>query len=214
MIQDIQNNTLIICEDDYKKYILKELTNNSLFLNIKIMNKKEFFNDYLFKYDEKTISYLVNKYNYKVDIAKMYLKNLYCVEDKVYKSNKLNFLVDLKKELIENNLLIFNDKFKEYIKNYNILVIGYSYLEKYELDILNSLNATFYEEKNVSGKKKLYEFETLIDEINYVCKTICKLIKDGIDINKIKLVGITDNYINEVERLFSFYNLKNYMDFS
>ena len=207
MIQDIQNNTLIICEDDYKKYILKELTNNSLFLNIKIMNKKEFFNDYLFKYDEKTISYLVNKYNYKVDIAKMYLNNLYCVEDKVYKSNKLNFLVDLKKELIENNLLIFNDKFKEFIKKYNILVIGYSYLEKYELDILNSLNATFYEEKNVSSKKKLYEFETLIDEINCVCKTICKLIKDGIDINKIKLVGITDNYINEVERLFSFYKI-------
>jgi len=207
MIQDIQDNTLIICEESYKKHILKELTNNSLFLNIKIMNKREFFNEYLFKYDEKAISYLVNKYNYKVDVAKMYLKNLYSIEDKIYKSNKLNFLVNLKKELIENNLLVFNNNFKEYIKKYNILVRGYSYLEKYEVDYLKELNAFFYEEKNVAKNIKLYEFETLIDEINYVCKIICKLIKKGIDINKIKLVGITDNYINEVERIFSFYKI-------
>lgn len=207
MIQDIQDNTLIICEESYKKHILKELTNNSLFLNIKIMNKREFFNEYLFKYDEKAISYLVNKYNYKVDVAKMYLKNLYSIEDKIYKSNKLNFLVNLKKELIENNLLVFNNNFKEYIKKYNILVVGYSYLEKYEVDYFKELNAFFYEEKNVAKNIKLYEFETLIDEINYVCKIICKLIKKGIDINKIKLVGISDNYINEVERIFSFYKI-------
>ena len=36
----------------------------------------------LLKYDNKTISYLVNTYNYKVSIAIMYLDNIYCIENK------------------------------------------------------------------------------------------------------------------------------------
>jgi len=103
-INNIQDNTIIICENSYKKYLLKKFWETKIFLNVKFFTKKEFFCEYLFKYDEKTISYLVNKYNYKVDIAKMYLDNLYFVEDKNYKSNKLNFLVKLKRELIDNNL--------------------------------------------------------------------------------------------------------------
>ena len=207
MIKDIQDNTLIICEENCKIKILKELTNNSLFLNIKIMSKKEFFQEYLFKYNEETISYLSNKYNYKVDIVKMYLNNLYFLEDKEYSSDKLNFLVKLKKELIENNLLIFNDNFQDYLKKYNILVMDYPYLEKYEKEIFDKLNVTYYKNNNINNSIKLYEFETLEEEIIYVCQSICKLIKNGIDINKIKLVGITDNYINEVERIFSFFKI-------
>jgi len=207
MIKDIQNNTIIICEENYKKYILKELTKNSLFLNIKIMSKRDFFKEYLFKYNEKTISYLVNKYNYKVDVAKTYLDNLYNIEDKVYTDDKLNFLVNLKRELIEKNLIIFNDNFREYIKKYNILVVGYPYFEKYELNIFNNLNVEFYKDKTTHKKIKVYEFETLEEEINYVCKSICELISNGVDINKIKIVGLNDNYINDVERIFSIFKL-------
>ena len=161
MIKDIQDNTLIICEENCKIKILKELTNNSLFLNIKIMSKKEFFQEYLFKYNEETISYLSNKYNYKVDIVKMYLNNLYFLEDKEYSSDKLNFLVKLKKELIENNLLIFNDNFQDYLKKYNILVMDYPYLEKYEKEIFDKLNVTYYKNNNINNSIKLYEFEKI-----------------------------------------------------
>jgi len=207
MIKDIQDNTLIICENDYKKYILTELAKNSVFLNIKIMTKKEFLENYLFKYTEKTISYLTFKYNYKVQIAKMYLNNLYYIEDKEYQNSKLLFLNNLKKELNDNKLLIYNDNFKEYIKKYHILVIGYSFLEKYELEIFKNIQATIYEEKIKDNDLKVYEFETLEDEINYVCKSICKLLKTGIDINKIKIVGLIDNYINDARRIFDFYKL-------
>jgi len=206
-IKDIQDNTIIICENNYKKYILKKLSENKLFLNVKFLTKKEFFNEYLFRYNEKTISYLVNIYNYKVDVAKMYLNNLYFIEDLVYTNQKLQFLVELKKELIEKNLLVFNDLFRKNINKHQLLVVGYPYLEKYELDIFNNLNAKIIDSKIKYKHENVYEFETQDEEINFVCKKICELLNKGVDINKIKLVGVTNDYYNDLERLFSFYNI-------
>ena len=207
LLENIQDNTIIICENNYKKYLLRKFWQEKLFLNVKFYSKKEFIDNYLFGYAEKTVSYLVDKYNYKVDIAKMYLDNIYYVEDKNYISNKLNFLVNLKKELISDNLLIFNDSFKNFISKFNIMVVGYPYLEKYELDLLNSINARIIEENNDYEINSVYEFETMEEEINFVCKSICKLISDGIDINKIKITGISDDYNNDLERIFSFYKI-------
>ena len=48
----------------------------------------------------------MNKYNIKYEVAKVYLDNIYYIEDITYNSNKLNFLVNIKKELLDNNLLI------------------------------------------------------------------------------------------------------------
>ena len=207
-ILDIQNKTIIICEENYKMNILKQLSQSKLFLDVKFFSKKEFFNEYLFKYNEKTISYLVNKYNYKVDVAKMYLENLYYIdENKEYNSSKLQFLVNLKRELLENNLLVFNSNFKEYIKNFKIIVLNYPFIEKYELDIFDSIEAEIINDFEEYKIDKVYEFETMEDEINFVCKNICKLILDGVDINSIKLAGVTNDYFNDLGRLFNFYNI-------
>ena len=206
-INNIQDDTIIICENKYKEYLLKKFWETKIFLNVKIISKKEFFCEYLFDYNEKTISYLVNKYNYKVDIAKMYLENLYYIEDKKYKSKKLKFLVDLKNELIDKNLLIFNSNYKSFISKYKILVLGYPYLEKNELKIFEQLNATIVENFTKYDINKVYEFETQVKEINFVCKCICKLITNGMDINKIKLIGISEDYLNDLERIFGFYKI-------
>ena len=105
---------LIICPNEEKMKLLEE--NNSL-EDIKYMTKNEFITNYFFDYNNKTIYYLMNKYGYNLDVCKVYLKNLYPIDiNKNYKSNKLNFLKDLKKELIDNNLLIENKGFKDYIK--------------------------------------------------------------------------------------------------
>ena len=60
-LKDIQNNTIIICENSYKNAILKEFNLKGLFLNVKFYTKKDFFKEYFFDYNEKTIYYLVNK---------------------------------------------------------------------------------------------------------------------------------------------------------
>ena len=207
MIKDIRNNTLIICENDYKNKILKYLSANKFFLNVKFMTKKEFFQEYLFNYNEKTISYLVNSYNYKVDIAKMYLDNLYYIEEYSYKSSKLNFLSKLKQELKDKNLLIFNDNFQNFLNKYHILVVGYPYLENYELKIFNELDAKIENDTASYQVKNVYEFKNMEEEINFVCKSISKLILNNIPINQIKIVGIDKDYDNDIKRIFKFYNI-------
>lgn len=206
-LKDIQDNTIIICEDNYKNYILKSMSQNHIFLNVKFYTKKAFLDEYLFSYNEKTIYYLVNKYKLKVEIAKMYLNNLYCVENKVYDSPKLNYLVSLKKELDEQKLLKYNDDFKEFIKKYQIILIGYPYLDNYELEIFNNLKTNIVSEFSNNSLSRVYEFETMEEEINFVLKSIAKLLIEGININKIKIMGINDEYYNDLNRLSKFYNI-------
>ena len=66
-------------------------------MNIKFYTKDEIKRKLLFDYDQKAIHYLALKYNYKIDICKMYLNNMYYVDDKKYESDKLNNLVAMKK---------------------------------------------------------------------------------------------------------------------
>lgn len=206
-LNDIQNNTIIICENKYKNYLLKKMSKNHIFLNVKFYSKREFFKEYLFSYDERAIYYLVNKYNYKVEVAKMYLKNLYNVNKQEYKSSKLNFLVKLKKELNENNLIKCNKNFKNYIKKYQVIVLGYPYLENYEQEIFDELNAKVINNFNKYEIKNVFEFNTIEDEINFVLKSICELITKSVDINKIKIMGINEDYYNDLNRLSNFYNI-------
>jgi len=104
-LDDIKNETVVICNDSDRLKILKR---NKL-VNIKVMNMQQFISKYYFDYDEETILYIMNKYNVKYEIALIYLKNLYYIENKKYDVKKLDFLVELKNELDENNLLKYND---------------------------------------------------------------------------------------------------------
>jgi len=208
IIDEIKDNTVIICENNYKKKLLKELSNQKLFLNVKFFTKKEFLKKYLFSFDEKTLFYLISKYNLKVDIAKMHLNNLYYICDKnKYISSKLQRLVYLKKELDENHLLTYDSDFKQSISKFNFIVWGYEYLDNYELEIFNSLNAVIYTDDSEYGVNKVYEFTFLEEEVNYVAKEICKLIISGVEINKIKIANISEDYYNTLTRIFKFYNI-------
>ncbi len=62
----IKDYTIIICEN--KRKVLKMISDNHLFLHVKVFTKKDFFKEYFFNYDERSISYIINKYNIKIDI--------------------------------------------------------------------------------------------------------------------------------------------------
>jgi len=207
-VYDIQDNTIIVCENSYKTYLLKEMSKNHIFLNVKFYSKKEFLNEYLFSYDEKAIYYLFNKYKYKVEIAKMYLENLYFIKDnKEYKSSKLNYLVKLKEELVKEKLLKFNNNFKNYIKDYQIIIVGYPYLDNFEKEIFDNLNAIVVNEIPKYELKNVFEFSHIEDEINFVMKKISELITNGVDINQIKIMGVDEDYYNDLNRISNFYNI-------
>ena len=63
---------------------------------------------------------------------------MYYIEDRVYDVKKLDFLVSLKKELDENNLLKYNNMFREYIKTVDVIVYGIK-LGKYEKKVLDTM---------------------------------------------------------------------------
>lgn len=204
MLETIKNNTIIICNNNYKIQILKSIKK---LINIKFMSMDEFIKLYYFDYDEKTILYLIKKYNIKYEIALEYLNNLIYIEDKNYNNEKLDFLVNLKKELIENNLLIFNNKFKNYISDKDIIIYNYS-LNKFEKYLLKDINYKTIEKENNNYKPTIYEFNSMEEEIEFIARKISELINNGVDINNIKLTNVSNDYINILTKIFNFYNLK------
>ncbi len=203
----LKDKTIFICEDSYKKYLLKTMNQNHLFLDVKFFTKNEFMREYLFNYGEDALYYLVNKYHFKVEVAIMYLNNLIYLNENNYHSDKLNFLKMLKEELDEHKLLKYNPLFKKYISNYKIVVVGYSYLDSNEEKIFNELNSIYVKEIPSFKPSEVYEFTSINEEVNAVFKEIAKLIEKGININKIKIVNVSDDYYPFMERYAKFYQI-------
>lgn len=201
----IKDNSLIICPNQTKTKILKELSQTKKLVNIKFMTKEEYKKIYYFSYDDKLLAYLIKKYNYNIDVARVYINNLYVIdENKTYKSPKLNFLKDLKKELIQEGLLIYNNTYKEYLKNKNIIVKNEYNLEKYEEEMLG-IKEEHVPEKTITAP--VMECNTLEEEVNQVCLEIINLLKKGVDINKIYLTNVSTDYLYTIKSLFSFYHI-------
>ena len=114
-LNNIENNSILIIPNNIKEKLLLYL--NKDLKNIKIMSLNDLKKNYYFDYTTESIYHVINKYNLTFDFALEILNNLYYIENKNYKNDKLNFHVTIKNDLISNNLLTFNDIFKEYIKN-------------------------------------------------------------------------------------------------
>ena len=169
---------VIICPNDYKEKYLNDCADKHLH-DFKFMTIDEFVKNYYFSYDKRAIYYLMQKYNLNIDVAKVYLNNIYYVdENKKYKNNKLIFLQKIKRELISNNLLIYNDIFKKYIDNKIINVINYYNLDKY----LEELLKYKIDYSKLSRKIDVHEFKTIEEEVVFVCIEIINLINNGVNI--------------------------------
>lgn len=201
-LDEIKRETIIICNDSDKKKILMR---NKL-LNIKVMNVKQFISKYLFDYDENTIMYVMNKFGVKYEVALVYINNLYFVEDKKYGVKKLDFLVDLKKDLDEHKLLKYNQLFKKYICNVDVIVYGIR-LGKYELNLFKNIQYKYVEKEKKKYQHIIYSFETMEDEVYYVAFNICKLIDSGVQISNIKLTNVDSSYFNTLIRIFTLFGL-------
>lgn len=201
----LEDNLLIVCPNNLRLKILKELGLDEKILNIKFMSKEEFRDNYFFKIKRnEALIYLMQKYDYDISVCNVYLDNLYIIEDnKIYKSPKLNFLKDLKKELLENNLLVFNPNFKNFLATRKLLVKGYYDLDKYEEEMLSYK----VEVPKCTLSIPVTKCQSLEEEINYVALEIRELLKKGVLPNNIYLYNVLeeDNYL--LRKIFSFYEI-------
>ena len=204
MFEYNQDNLLIVCPNEEKMRILDELNKETGTYDIKFMTKEEYKRNYYFSYDEKAYFYLLQKYHYNLDVAKVYLESLYLIDEtKTYTKKRLNFLKNLKIELKEHNLIEEKPGFKDYIKKKKIIVKNYYDLDKYEEEMLQS-KLTFSHKKL---ETKVVEYQTLEEEVNGVCLKILELLKKKVDINHIYLTNVTQDYFYTIKKLFAYYKI-------
>ena len=195
MLENLKTGDLVIAPNAVKWQLLKEISNKKQILNIKIMTLKEFKDNYFPRPDEKALYFLMQKHHLNYDIAKEYLNNIYL---------NTNLIKPYYEELQREKLLKVNVKFKQNLKN--IKVIGYESFDKYILNELKKYNVTFINNKKNNYKPKVYEFNTMTEEIVFI---ITKIISDlkNTDINNMYLVNLNNDYIRESIKLFKLFNL-------
>ena len=208
IVENIKDNTLLVVPITIKKELIKEISKQDKFLNIKYISFEE-LEQKLFSYDKEAILYLMQKYNYKYEVAIVYLNSMRYLENKDYHNQKLNNLLTIKKELLEQKLITINNL--DYILYENITIYGYTYLTNYQQKIINTLKSkhkvNIIEEPIEEYKHKIYEFINIKDEIVYIATEITKLLINKVNINNIKLIVEDKSYYDQINFIFSLFNL-------
>lgn len=197
---------ILLIPNSISENIIEKVRKTYYNYNIKFMSLDEFIKKYTFSYDNETIYHIMKKYNIKYSSALVYLNNLYYISDKL-DNEKMNKLKEIKEYLDDNNLLIYDKYFRKYVKDKEIYIYGYDYINKYYSSVLNGLN---YKVIDVDTRKyeidKIYYSDDIIDEVIFVASKICELIKNGIDTSNIKLVCSSEyNFI--IDRVFKLYGI-------
>ena len=208
-IEELKNKILII-KDKSKKSILKKINEKNKLINVKIITLNELKKKYYFDYTKETIYYVSKKYNVVPDIAKIYIENLYYVNEKS-EYEKVNKLIEIKKDLEEKQLIKTNKLFKEFLKNKDIILYNLKYTDKLYQNIFEELkkvnNIISYDEESEFSLKKLYFARNMEEEVTFVASYICKLINEGININNIKLANVKEGYIYTIKKIFKMFNI-------
>ncbi len=191
------NEGLIIAPNHIKKEILKKLSETKKLLNIKIMTKEEFKNNYYGTYKKEALYFIMQKFNLNYLIAQKYLDNIF-IKSKVIKP----YYETLKK----NNLLEINPYFKNNLKN--ITIIGYDDLDPYILKDLKQYNLKIINPQIGHETKKIHEFSNQTEELIYIAQSILdQIMHQKIDINDIFISGLTSDYKSEFIRIFNLFHI-------
>ncbi len=204
----IEDDTVLVIPSSIKEEVITTVTKEKPLTNIKYISLEELRRKVIFDYDEKAIFYLMNKYNIKYDVAKIYLDNIVYVKGSEIKDEKITKLLDIQKEIVDNKLNV-TSLYNEY-KNKKIIVYGYHFISEFDKRMLEKLsddiNIVSILEPNYKHKN-IYEFKTIKDEVEYVFEHIADLINKGIDINNIKIMGLTNDYYGIMKRYSEIYNI-------
>ncbi len=208
MLEKIKDEeVLILCSNGQKYLLLKEIETKKELFNIKFMTLKEFKDEFFFKYNVNIYPYMMDKYNISFSTCKEYLDNMYYIDiEKEYDSPKIEMLKSIKIDLIDNNLLIFNNRFKKYLKRKKIIVM-YDIVDPYILEILKEYNTEIIEENLLDKTVEVFEYNDIEEEVNNVILKIIKLVKRGVSLNNIYLTNVDNEYHYILKKLFKLYNI-------
>ena len=197
---------ILLLPNNLKKSIIKKVREEYYNKSIKFMSLEEFIKKITFDYNERTIYYLMKEYQINYSTALLYLNNLYYISNKL-DNEKMKKLIDIKKYLDDNNLLIYNNYFKEYVKDKEIYIYGYNYINKYYKKLLKDYNYKVIDDDNkINELNKIYYADYIEEEVIYVGSKICKLLNNNISIEHIKIIA-SNEYERIIDRVFGFLNI-------
>ena len=202
---NLTNYDLVVTSNSNKKRILRKLNEEKKLVNVKFISLDELLCSLSFSFDQKSIYHVMKKYGIKYDNVKVYLENIKYISDKL-DNKKMNKLKEIK-DLVQDDLIIDED-FKKYIKDKRICIYGYDYINNYQMSILEGINYEMVNNPVDNNSHNIYEFNKIDDEIVFVLSSINKLIRDGIDINKIKLINVTDDYSFRLKFISNLFNIR------
>ncbi len=208
----LNNNSILILPSTLKRKVLEYINNNNLLLDIKFMSFNDLKKGLLFDYNDEAIYYLMNKYTLSYDIAKEYIDNMYYLDKDDYDNKKLNDLLDKKTELNNGCLLIKDNLFKSLLKSKDtIYVYGYDYINKFDKYLLELskeyINYEIIDKAYNDYKHKVYELDTLNNEVAFIAEEIYKLVEKGVSLNKIYIANYSDEYYFAFNTIFKEYNI-------
>lgn len=206
--KEILESTLVICPNEIKKEIL--LKKREL-IDAKFMTKEEYKKRYLFSYTNQTLNYLMEKYGYILEVARMMVEELYVIDlEKTYHNSKLINLQKMKRDLVENNYLIFDPTFRKYIENKKIIVYGYYLLEQYEEEMFQ--HATILKEEIRQPQPTVTCCQNLEEEVIFVIEKIIELYQKNVPLSKIYLANVTSEYHYSIKTLFEKFHIPIHLD--
>ncbi len=208
-IEDLKNK-IVIVKDKTKKSLLKKINEQNKLINVKIITLSELKRKYFFDYTKETIYYVSKNYNAVPDVAKIYIENLYLINDNS-EYEKVIELIKIKKDLESKQLIKTNKLFIEFLKNKDIILYNLKYVDKFYQNIFEELrkynNVVSYDEENDESTKTIYCAKNMEEEVIFVASHICKLINDGININNIKLANVKEGYIYTISKIFKMFKI-------
>lgn len=208
----LKDDLLLIVPSNQKEKIYYDLNQEKKLWNISIMTFSEIEKKVLFQVKEEAYLYLKEKYHYNYEVIEKFLRNLYFVEEKEYPSNKLKLLVQLKKELSEQGFITIDELFPLYLKQKEVLIYGFDFLNDIQIKIKTILEQYTKVEMISPNKKSLsthfvYAFDTIEEEVEFVLNQISSLLKEQKQLNQIYLTNVSKEYIYPLKKYSKWYHL-------
>ncbi|MGN1295151.1 MAG: PD-(D/E)XK nuclease family protein [Bacilli bacterium] len=204
----IKRDTIIIAPIEVKAQLIKEKERINPSFSIKIISKEDVLNGVYFEKSIEAIWYLHNKKGYSLANAEEIVSSLYGIKGG---NEKLDLLKGIYDELFSSYLLEFNPYFKLLFKNKDVFVYRYSSLDKELINSLAKINVKpiYFQEKNNEYNHKVFTFNTMDDELDFVFARIGSLLSEGVPISKIKMFTLPSEYVLPLKK----YSYKHHIPF-
>ncbi len=205
---EFANNSIYIVPNSLKIKLLEILSKTDKIYNITFISLEELEKHYFFDIKNEALLYLLEKTNENIDVLKLMLKNLYKIElTKDYKETKLNNLKNMYYDLLENDYLIFDKGYRDYLLTKEIHILGYNMLETYQKKMLDDINTNYLNITNSLTIDTVYKYHSMKDEVIATTLKIRELNSKGINYKKIFIAGIDNSYNYLFKTIFKMFDI-------